>query len=170
MSVPQAPIVMARDLARTFEVVPDEIMTVRVESTQVGGAYTLCDSTVAPGSATPLHVHSTVDEVFMVLDGILDVVCSDQWTRIGPGSTVFVPRGSPHGWTNASDGPTRFLAVFSPGGLEHLFAQLNRTPPHQWAELAAAYDTLIVGPPVNQLKAGAAQVAIPHYGSSSMSQ
>jgi len=87
---------------RRFNAIPGESMAVLIENLDVGGAYTLLESTILSGTATPLHYHGEADEAFVVLSGALDVVIGGVWTRATPGSTVRVPRSAYHGFADRS--------------------------------------------------------------------
>lgn len=41
-----------------------------------------------------------------------------------PGDLVFKPRGVPHAFWNAGDGPARALEIISPAGFERYFAEV----------------------------------------------
>lgn len=61
------------------------------------------------------HLHRTFSESFYVLEGRLDVLGGEQWTTVGAGDLVHVPRGCAHGFRNPHGDDARFLLLFSPG-------------------------------------------------------
>ena len=61
-----------------------------------GGAYTLCETVLPPGSGAGLHRHPTYDETLIVRAGNFDFQVAGKDIKVGPGETVFVPRGTPH--------------------------------------------------------------------------
>ena len=68
----------------------------------------------APGAAPapPSHAHAEHTEVFLVLDGALDVVVGREETVAGAGTVVLVPPGVVH--TFRADGEVRFLDFHTP--------------------------------------------------------
>src|SRR6266702_731753 len=81
------------------------------------------------GPAT-LHVHHADDEAWHVLEGELTFRYKDRTETVGPGTTVFVPAGTAHTYTAASN--ARYLIVLTPR-LSRLIAalQADREPSHQ---------------------------------------
>jgi hypothetical protein len=57
--------------------------------------------------------------------------------------------GSNTGWVNLGPRTSRLLFTFVPGGLDDFFAEIGRTSPNNWPELAQRHDTWIVGPPID---------------------
>ncbi len=68
-----------------------------------------------PGYCVPLHVHEHDDEVFIMLEGELTMIGPQGETRIGPGTSVELPRGVPHGFRNDTAAPAQLLVVALPG-------------------------------------------------------
>jgi mannose-6-phosphate isomerase-like protein (cupin superfamily) len=74
-----------------------------------------------PGGATGpdrpiagLHVHHEDDEAWYVLEGTLGFRIGDETIEAPAGSAVFAPRGTPHSYWNAGDGPARYVLVVPP--------------------------------------------------------
>ena len=67
----------------------------------------------APRLIAPLHVHHSDDEAWYVLEGTLHVrVGNDDIVATG-GSSVLVPRGSPHTYWNPDTTRARYLLVMT---------------------------------------------------------
>ena len=83
--------------------------------------------TVAPGgSGPPRHVHPRIEERFHVESGELTVWLGDTARRLGPGESVRIPPGTPHGFENRTDRPVVFEGVSRPGlRLIHALATLS---------------------------------------------
>lgn len=81
------------------------------------------------GPAT-LHVHHSDDEAWHVLEGQLTFRYADKTEGAGPGTTVFMPAGTPHTY-NAGAG-ARYLIILTPR-LAGLISELqsDRDPAHQ---------------------------------------
>lgn len=73
---------------------------------------------------TPAHVHTREDELFLSLEGDHVVEIGAEEHRIGPGESVFAPRGLPHSQRRVVPGEGRLLIVTAPGGLDGFFREL----------------------------------------------
>jgi quercetin dioxygenase-like cupin family protein len=81
------------------------------------------------GPAT-LHLHRSDDEAWHVLEGELTFRYTDRSETVGPGRTVFVPAGTAHTYTAASD--ARYLIILTPRLSALIKAlQSDRDPTHQ---------------------------------------
>ncbi|MCC5821900.1 MAG: cupin domain-containing protein [Phycisphaerales bacterium] len=90
-----------------------------------GGAFSLFDYRSEAGSGVPPHVHHNEDEVWLVLEGALEVTVGGVTHRLEPGGMAFGPRGIEHGFQCVGDTPTRFILIASPGGFERFFADVD---------------------------------------------
>lgn len=85
------------------------------------GAYAAMVGAMPAGDAgPPLHVHPTTDELFYVGEGELTFTLDGRDVVAGPGTAVFVPRGTVHTARNSGAGPMRGLLLLSPGDAEHV--------------------------------------------------
>lgn len=85
---------------------------IRVPGAVTRDTFTVVQHTGARGYNTPLHVHHYEDEVFIVLDGTLRMVCEGQELIADAGSTMIIPRIIPHGFVVISEN-ARFLTIHS---------------------------------------------------------
>jgi quercetin dioxygenase-like cupin family protein len=76
----------------------------------------------------PLHIHQREDELMQVLEGALRVVCGEEDFIAREGAFAFLPRGVPHTFW-VTDGPARVLTIFTPGGVEAMFADSGMPAP-----------------------------------------
>jgi mannose-6-phosphate isomerase-like protein (cupin superfamily) len=106
---------------------------------QGNGAYSMVEIKVAelprlpPG---PGHIHTREDESWYVIEGELLFDVGDQTITAGPGTLVYAPRDVPHGY-RVTRVPARYLMMFTPAGIEPLFAEvaeLRRRFPNQDGE------------------------------------
>ena len=86
----------------------------------------------------PLHFHRFMDETFIVNDGTLKVQHGQEEVEAGPGSVIYIPRFTPHGFANGSDKPVALTLIFNPaqkreGFFRGLFRILNNLPVDQEA-------------------------------------
>jgi quercetin dioxygenase-like cupin family protein len=120
------------------------------------GAYSMSEVTAVRLNA-PLHQHKTYSESFYVLAGHLTVYVDGKTHRLGPGSFLLVPPGTPHTMGNTDTQPVRFLITVSPSSLfdQQMAeqAELTKTlkPDHpdyrkRMGELYQKYDMEILGP------------------------
>ncbi len=91
---------------------------IRVPGEATRNSFTVVQHTGARGYTTPLHIHDYEDEVFIVLDGTLRMLCDGEETTAEAGSTMIVPRSVPHGFVTVSE-KARFLTIHSTPDEEH---------------------------------------------------
>ena len=126
--------------------------TLATEAT--GGAISIVDSVSPPASGPPRHVHHDADETFVVLSGDVTFWMEGQSVNVGPGGTMFVPRGKEHTFRVNSDTPSRHLVILTPGGFEGFFEEMAagqfRIPEDmpQILEVAERYQLGFTGPPL----------------------
>jgi mannose-6-phosphate isomerase-like protein (cupin superfamily) len=121
---------------------------------------------IGPSFDVGAHVHDLGEEVFYVIDGELELFAFEpidravadwhDWEsssgerprRVGPGAFMFVPEGTPHGFSNPTDRATTVLFQSSvPGGHKNYFDELlailktsaGQPDPHRIAQLRARY-------------------------------
>ena len=132
-------------------------ISVLVDSEASGGTFMVIETRAQRGDASPMHVHSTEDELFIVLEGGMTVWVGDERHDLDAGGVAFLPREIPHGYRITSDG-TRAFNICTPGGLEGFFREVGHDllepPPEGWSispavlgQIAAKHGTTIVGPP-----------------------
>lgn len=138
----------------------DTLMTVKADSAQTRGSFTLIDCRAPAGFGPPMHVHHVEDEGFYVLEGQLAVRCGDQEWTVEAGAFVLLPRGVPHAFVVTGTQACHLLQITTPAQFEQFVAEVGRpaqslTLPNPSAPdvgaLAAAgqrYANEIVGPPL----------------------
>ena len=67
--------------------------------------------TVPPGGSPPRHIHETLDDSFLLLEGEAVVRCGTETIVARPGSYVVMPAGVEHTFRVTSGGPARMLLV-----------------------------------------------------------
>lgn len=90
---------------------------------QTGGAYTLADAFIPPGGGPPPHYHTREEESFYVLEGEITFMVEGRSVVGTPGTFVQIPRGTPHGFKNATEKPARMLILCAPAGFERFMAE-----------------------------------------------
>lgn len=110
---------------------------VLLTAAETGGSLGSWEETVAPGCATPWHVHHREDEMLHVLTGRVRVFCGSRSFTAEPGAAVMLPRGEAHRVENAGDAEVRLLATVTPGGFEGFFAEFAGLKDHSPAAVMA---------------------------------
>lgn len=140
---------VSTDAQSWFDAVPGEKLRIRVRSADVRGRYTILESVAEPDAGVPLHTHLE-DEVFHILEGVLTFEAAGERFEASAGAVVVVPGGVAHAWRNFGDRASRCLTIFTPGGVDELFAALPHIPPGELASVAARYGTVVLGPPIER--------------------
>ncbi len=85
---------------------------------ETGGSLDLFEMTVPPTGRMPVpHYHRNWDETVYGLSGLMTFTVAGEPHEIGPGGTMFIPRGVVHGFDNRSGAPATCLCVLTPGVL-----------------------------------------------------
>jgi mannose-6-phosphate isomerase-like protein (cupin superfamily) len=137
--------------------------TVLLTGAQTGGRYSLIDMLVPPSGGPPLHRHD-FDEMFVVLDGDIELTFRGETKQAGKGAVVNVPANAPHKFRNVSERPAHLLCLCAPPGQEDFFlavgdplASRDSPPPalsdaekaerrNRAQALAGQYRTELLGP------------------------
>ena len=140
---PLQPVHVPPDGGSTVFLVGDTYTTL-LSGAQTGGAFALLEALVPPDTGPPPHVHHAEDETFVVLVGALSLRVGDRAHAATAGTTVFVPRGTPHSFTNVGEDAARMLFMYSPAGMEGMFAEIGtpgrrgaQAPPRTAADIEA---------------------------------
>jgi quercetin dioxygenase-like cupin family protein len=83
-----------------------------------GGSLDLFEMTVPHQGRMPVaHYHRDWEETVYGLSGIITFTIAGEPRRIGPGETLFIPRGTVHGFSNDSGADAVCLSLLTPGVL-----------------------------------------------------
>ncbi|MDP6559889.1 MAG: cupin domain-containing protein [Candidatus Binatia bacterium] len=73
-----------------------------------------------PGSRLgPRHIHKAAENVYIVLEGTVEVEVEGQSHRLRQGEVAFIPPGVPHAVGNAGDVPAKFIEIYAPAGKDY---------------------------------------------------
>jgi len=118
---------------------------IHASARSTNGAYGLVEHpSMAPGFASPYHVHHREDESFYVIEGEVAFILNGTWRRVGPGAYVYGPREIPHGFKIVGDAPARILILCTPAGFENFVLEMAQpldeppAPPDMPKLIAAA--------------------------------
>jgi quercetin dioxygenase-like cupin family protein len=120
------------------------------------GKLFMARSRLVAGDASPIHLHTMEDEIFLLLDGSAVFWFGEERYEVEPGGVVYLPRDVPHGYRITADAD--MITICTPAGAEKFFRAAGHdsatTKPPGWAltpvSLAAAAESTgvrIVGPP-----------------------
>jgi quercetin dioxygenase-like cupin family protein len=123
-----------------------------------GGAYSVLEWVSEPGiPGPPLHIHTTTDEAFYVVEGTFGFLAGERTFEGGAGAFVFVPKGLEHTYWNEGKTPSKMLITISPPGFERYFEELaegleaagddEQAAMSVRKALSEKYDIEVVGPP-----------------------
>jgi quercetin dioxygenase-like cupin family protein len=88
---------------------------------QTADAYVALIGVVpADDPGPPLHRHPYTDEGFYIAEGEITFQIGDREVIAGPGSFVFIPRGTVHTAHMSGNVPMRGMLLLSPGNAEHV--------------------------------------------------
>ncbi len=119
-----SPLHVPPDGGETVHLLGDTYTTL-LTGAQTGGAFTLLEALVPPETGPPPHRHEAEDETFVMLDGTLTFRMGDEVHEATAGTTFFVPRGVVHSFRTAGTTPARMLFMYSPAGMEGMFAEIG---------------------------------------------
>jgi quercetin dioxygenase-like cupin family protein len=86
----------------------------------MGSSIEVFDTSGPAGSGPPPHSH-VWEEVYVVLDGQLEVLVDGESHVLGPGGVAHVPAGTVHGYRNVTE--AHFLTIVTRGNAAKFFAQ-----------------------------------------------
>ncbi len=137
----------------TLQGVNSNVLTVKISGKDTGGDLAIFEQTsLSPGRGTPLHVHTSQDEVFHVLEGAYYFQVGEETYKMTAGDVIFLPRKVPHAWTQRSERGKMMVTVQPAGQLEQFFvtmAGLDHAPsPREIENIFAANGMRVVGPPL----------------------
>ncbi|QMU67348.1 cupin domain-containing protein [Streptacidiphilus sp. P02-A3a] len=112
------------------------------------GQFSLLEWNLDPWQLGPgLHQHN-FDEAFYVLAGQVLFQIRDERHVLGPRQVAWMPRNTPHSFSNNGPEPATGLTISTPGGLEDIFAALSGDGPAEVDADAYPFEVTHLGPPV----------------------
>ena len=111
-----APIATTADQASAYWQ-RDALWSVLLSGQATLGQFTLLEQLMPQGNGPPPHIHERTAEGFYILDGAIDFLINDRSIRVETGAALWVPPGTPHGFTVTSK-TARVLNFYTPGGFD----------------------------------------------------
>tara|TARA_R110002050_G_scaffold286468_2_gene436891 strand:+ start:6599 stop:7165 length:567 start_codon:yes stop_codon:yes gene_type:complete len=133
--------------------VNSNILDVKISGKDTNGDLAVFEQTsLSQGRGTPLHVHSSQDEIFYIVEGAYYFQVGNKKYHMEVGDSIFLPRKVPHAWTQKSEKGRMIVTLQPAGKLEVFFVQvaaLDHEPSaKEIAKLFADNEMKIVGPPL----------------------
>jgi quercetin dioxygenase-like cupin family protein len=97
---------------------------VKLYGAETNGAVAIIEQSFGPGLLLPPHVHEN-DVWLYILEGVMHVRVGDEVVTATPGCWVLKPRRVPHTMWNTGPDAARLTEVYTPGGFERFFADLD---------------------------------------------
>jgi quercetin dioxygenase-like cupin family protein len=86
-----------------------------LEAADTNGSVAMFEFIVPVGARVPVpHSHKRYDETIYGIEGVITFTVEGKAVRIGPGESLFIPRGAVHGFDNQEQTDVRALAVVTP--------------------------------------------------------
>ena len=126
-------------------------MTVKANSDETNGIFSLLEAEEPPGFGPPLHIHHDAAEAFYVLEGEYVMFLDDREVVCPAGSFIFIPAGMRHGF-RVGAAPSRKLNFYFPAVMIGYFDDLSdalrrdHVVDDELAEIARRHSMEIVGP------------------------
>jgi mannose-6-phosphate isomerase-like protein (cupin superfamily) len=110
---------------------PDSELAIVIDPSRSEGRFagdlTVFYERIAPGDRIPLHRH-TIEEVFFLDEGRLEVTLGEDRRTIEAGAVVFIAAGQEHGFRNVGEDVARIHAVFPSNEITIEYLERNPAP------------------------------------------
>jgi quercetin dioxygenase-like cupin family protein len=117
---------------------------VKIDANTDARGLTVIESSFPPGAGSgPRHVHYAFEEAFYVLDGVIEYRIGNDRVIATKGTTLFVPAGAAHGFTNVGSGLARHLALSSSPYVASMIEEIGRSGLEHAAEVSARFDSAL---------------------------
>lgn len=93
---------------------------------QTGGAFTLLEALVMPEAVRPRTYTREGGDLRPARGRAMIVHIGSETYDAQAGTVLYVPRDVPHSYSNIGEGPARMLFMYSPAGMEGMFAEIGR--------------------------------------------
>ena len=126
-------------------------MTVKANSDETNGIFSLLEAEEPPHFGPPLHIHHDAAEAFYVLEGEYLMFLDDREEVCPAGSFIFIPAGMRHGF-RVGAAPSRKLVFYFPAAMIGYFDDLSdaigraEVDESLLADIARRHSMEVVGP------------------------
>ena|ERR1035438_3448242 len=125
-------------------------MKVMMGGEHTAGTFSAIVGEIKPGEGPPPHLHRDREEFFFVLEGSYSLGVNGNESTIGPGTMVFVPRGTVHTFKNVGSTTGKILEWTIPGNNGDYFRAMHQMEtaggfdPEKFAEINQRFVTEFV--------------------------
>jgi mannose-6-phosphate isomerase-like protein (cupin superfamily) len=126
-------------------------MKIMLGAEHTGGTFSAIVAEVKPGEGPPPHLHHDREEYFYVLEGTYELSVNGNETTVGPGTLVFIPRGTVHAFKNVASTLGKVLEWTIPGSNGDYFRAVHEMEadggfdPEKFGEINRQFVTEFVG-------------------------
>jgi mannose-6-phosphate isomerase-like protein (cupin superfamily) len=126
-------------------------MKVMLGAEHTGGTFSAIVAEIKPGEGPPPHLHHDREEYFYVLEGTYQLSVNGNETTVGPGTLVFVPRGTVHAFKNVAGTLGKVLEWTIPGSNGDYFRAVHAMEvdggfdPEKFGEINRQFVTEFIG-------------------------
>lgn len=134
-------------------ILPGGVINFRVSSPETEDRVGVYENELDPYAlGAPMHLHRKMEEIFHVIEGQMSIILDTEHVLANAGNTILIPRGTPHGFSNRSKNPLKFLLIFSPAqaregyfkGMAELLKQGEAFDSRAFLSLMKQYDQELV--------------------------
>jgi quercetin dioxygenase-like cupin family protein len=132
-------------------------LSILLDSEATNGQLLVARSHISEGVASPYHLHTLDDEVFMMISGTARFWCGEEGSELAEGGIIFLPKNVPHAYRIISP-KAEMMIICTPGGNEAMYRYVGRDratqrpdgwaiTPERLAEGAKLAGNVVLGPP-----------------------
>lgn len=104
--------------------------TFLVNQTDTGGQYCVVEHELPAGfPGPPPHAHRATTHTFYVIQGTVTLLVDGQTVEATAGTSVYIPTGIVHGFSNPGQERARMVEIDTPGSFQAYFEALGREFP-----------------------------------------
>ena len=126
--------------------------TFLVDSADTGGLYAVIEHDLPAGfPGPPAHAHRVTTHTFYVLEGTVLIVVGGETLKADAGTSVYIPAGVAHQFSNQSPQRARMMEIDTPGDFQDYFEELGKAFPlgspithERMAQIQQKYDFILV--------------------------
>lgn len=98
----------------------------KISPVEVSGNYDMVVGETAPNvPGPPPHLHSQLNELFMVLEGEMEFVINGEVRTVKTGESVDLPPNVVHTFKNSGSTPCKWVNIHSPKGFLSFFEEMG---------------------------------------------
>ncbi len=129
MSPSTGPTITSRQGARCIQI-GDCKTTFLVSQTDTGGLYCMVEHDLPAGfPGPPPHAHQVTTHTFYIVEGSVTIVVDGRIIEATAGTSVYIPAGSVHGFSNPGQAHARMVEIDTPGSFQDYFEALGQEFP-----------------------------------------